>query len=88
MGLFPREKEKINNIEKSRKMCFSLTLNITKTAGKLTWAAQPGRLATWSIRLVSLNQSTATRSIICFPAGILTMGQKIEIRGTEEYFGG
>lgn len=37
---------------------------------KLTCAAQPFRLATWSILFVSLNQSTATRSIKCFPAGI------------------
>jgi len=34
-----------------------------------TCAAEPRCLATWSILFVSLNQSTATRSIKCFPAG-------------------
>lgn len=42
----------------------------------LTCAAQPWRLATWSILFESLNQSTATRSSRCLPAGTFTVHRK------------
>lgn len=36
---------------------------------QLTCAAHPRRLVTWSILFESLNQSTATSSMRCLPAG-------------------
>lgn len=45
--------------------------------GFLTWTADPFRLATWSMRLASLNQSTATSSIRYLPAGTCKSNNKI-----------
>lgn len=73
---------------------FKLQQNIVQTPAKyvdiplkllkcITCAAQPVRLATWSIRLVSLNQSTATRSMRGLPAGTFIDNLQSDIRANE-----